>query len=174
MTGIGIVGHRFLQPPAADFVAQQCHALLMELQAECGKITAYSAIAEGADSIFAAAALALQIPLDIVLPFTGYENDFENEAARAMYQQLQQAATRKTILPFTGRSVDAYYEAMQWVLERSAIVIAVWNGDNSGGRAGTADAVKKIRDAGRSWIHIDINNYTTSRFMSDSHRVYKL
>ncbi len=174
MTGVGIVGHRFLQPTAADFVAKQCHGLLKELQAEQGKITAYSAIAEGADSIFAATALALNIPLEIVIPFTGYENDFQNEKARTTYQQLQLSATQKTILPFTGRSVDAYYEAMQWVLERSAIVIAVWNGDNSGGRAGTADAVKKIREAGRSWIHIDINNYTTCKFMSDSRRTYKL
>lgn len=170
MTGIGIVGHRFLQTAAADFVAEQCHALLQELQAAQEKITAYSAIAEGADSIFAAAALALHIPLEIVLPFTEYENDFENEMAQKTYRQLQQAATRTTRLPFMGRSVDAYYEAMQWVLERSAIVIAVWNGENRGGRAGTADAVKKIREAGRSWIHININNYTTSRFISNSSR----
>lgn len=174
MTGIGIVGHRFLQQPAADFVTRQCHRLLQDLQAERGKITAYSAIAEGADSIFAAAAIALHIPLAIVIPFNGYESDFESETARTIYQQLQRAATQKTILPFNGRSVDAYYEAMQWVLERSAIVIAVWNGDNGGGRAGTSDAVKKIRDAGRSWIHIDINNYTTSQFMSGSHRTDKL
>lgn len=174
MTGIGIVGHRFLPQPAIEFVAVQCRSLLMELREAQGKITAYSAIAEGADSIFATAALALGIPLEIVIPFTGYENDFENEKALGIYQHLQQVAAHKTILPFNGRSVDAYYEAMQWVLERSAIVIAVWNGDNSGGRAGTADAVRKIRDAGRSWIHIDVNNCTMSKFLNNRDSVYKL
>lgn len=168
MTGVGIVGHRFLQPSAAAFVAQQCHVLLAELQEQLVEVTAYSAIAEGADSLFASAALALRIPLEIVIPFTGYEHDFENEPAQNTYRHLQQAASVKTILPFTGRSVDAYYQAMQWVLERSAIVIAVWNGDSSGGRAGTADAVKKIREAGRSWIHIDINSYTVSRFITNN------
>jgi hypothetical protein len=165
MRGIGIVGHRFLQPHATAFVTAECLSMLQQLQAPEENIIAYSAIAEGADSIFAATALELKIPLEIVLPFEDYENDFDSETARQTYLQLKKAAAKTTTLPFSCRSVDAYYEAMQWVLKRSDIVIVVWNGEANGGRAGTADAVKKIKEAGTDWIHIDTKNYTTTWYL---------
>jgi len=61
MIRIGIIGHRFLQLPQQDFVAEQCRRILMQLQEQEPRgVVACSAIAEGADSIFAQAALKLQ------------------------------------------------------------------------------------------------------------------
>jgi len=161
MIRIGIIGHRFLQLPQQDFVAEQCRRILMQLQEQEPRgVVACSAIAEGADSIFAQAALKLQLPLEIVLPFIEYELDFAAGKARQNYLLLKAAATKTTWLPFASRSEDAYAAGMHWMLENSDIVIAVWNGEANKGRGGTSDGVKNIISRGLDWIHIDICNYS--------------
>jgi hypothetical protein len=160
-TRIGIVGHRFLDPAAAMFARAQCRAILQALLQTQQQCVALSAIAEGADGIFAEVALELGIPLEIVLPFAAYENDFEEEKALQLYRHLLQMANKKTCLPFRDRSVNAYYEAMLWVLKHADLVIAVWNGEPNGGKAGTADAVLHMQQSGQDWIHISTKHLTT-------------
>ncbi|MFT3932276.1 MAG: hypothetical protein QM726_01575 [Chitinophagaceae bacterium] len=142
--------------------------ILQQLKAEYSEIVACSAIAEGADSIFADAALALDIPLEIVLPFDEYENDFETAAAQETYLRLKAAATICSWLPFKARSNDAYYAGMEWVVERSAIVVAAWNGKANAGRGGTSDGVRKIQEEGLDWIHIDTKHLEVNWHIKNS------
>lgn len=167
MIRVGIVGHRFLKQKEASFAAVQCREILKEMQEEHDVIVACSAIAEGADSIFAEAALALNIPLDIVLPFDEYEFDFVEEKALDTFRSLKAAASSITQLPFGPRSNDAYEEGMHWILNGTDIIVAVWNGETNGGRGGTSDAVKHILNDGLDWIYIDIKNMATHVYINN-------
>ena len=85
---IGVTGHRDLGDEAtAAFVAGQCKAILQKALAEHGEVVALSALAEGADTLFAEAALELGVPLEAVTPFEGYVEDFEGQA-RERYERL--------------------------------------------------------------------------------------
>ena len=145
MIRVGIVGHRFLKQAEAEFAASQCMAVLKDLLKEHESIVACSAIAAGADTIFATAALKLHIPLEIVLPFDEYGLDFEEEKALQTFLRLKAAASKITRLPYGPRSDEAYRAAMQWILATSNIVLAAWNGLAQGGPGGTAKRGQQYR-----------------------------
>lgn len=156
---IGIVGHRYLKGAETNsFVAQQCLALLQQFKSRYAEVVALSAIAEGADTLFAEAALALGLPIDIVRPFEQYASDFESTCARARYESLRAAARSETRLGYPRRSDKAYLAAMKWVVERSDVLIAVWDGLPSTGVGGTGDAVEQVVFINRDWIHLDVTD----------------
>ena len=154
---IGIVGHRYIQSPEVEeFIYGSCRRILLELQRRYRTLTALSAIAQGADSIFAQAALSLALPLEIVCPFERYAEDFASQEASRIYSTLRAAASREEPLAFVHRSEDAYYAAMQWVVGRSDLLIAAWDGKKGNGRGGTADAVHRAKGMGLDWVHLDV------------------
>lgn len=157
MLNVGVVGHRSLgDAETSAFVAQQCLDILKQLQDQHTDVTALSAIAAGADTLFAEAALALDIPLDIVHPFEGYASDFAPTHARKRYERLRAAARTESRLSYPGRSKEAYQAAMNWIVERSDVLIAAWNGLPSEGVGGTGDAVEQAILTNRAWIHLNI------------------
>jgi hypothetical protein len=169
MFTIGIVGHRFLKnEDAHSFIEHQCIDILKRLQYRHPKIIALSAIAEGADSIFAKAALSLNIPLKIVRPFHNYENDFITPAAQDCYRSLRSSAAQEVILPYYYRSESAYLAGMQWVVNQSTLLLAAWNGIFEGGKGGTADAVKKAIHDDCNWIHIDVSSLSVKFFFANA------
>ena len=172
MFTIGIVGHRFLANTGAQsFIEQQCTEILQHLQLKHKQIVALSAIAEGADSIFAEAALSLNIPLKIVRPFYNYENDFVSIVAKDCYMRLKSSATQEIILPYQNRSESAYMAGMQWVVNQSTLLLAAWNGICEGGKGGTADAVKHAIYANCDWVHIDVSNLSAKLFSTTSNHL---
>jgi hypothetical protein len=54
-------------------------------------VTAFSALAQGADTLFAEAAVSLHIPLHIITPFRNYETDFSG-AYRNRYRLMKSKA----------------------------------------------------------------------------------
>ena len=153
---LGIVGHRELDLAGAAFVAAESFALLDAERAACGNVVAVSALAEGADTLFAEAALGLGVPLEIVRPFACYENDFGTEASRSRYSALVDAADLETRLPFSARSLHAYEAAMRWIAETCDLLVAAWDGLPPRGRGGTADAIRYAESIGRSVVHLDV------------------
>jgi hypothetical protein len=160
----GIEGHRFFyDQEVEEFVSFQCTEILSTLQ-QNSQITALSAIAKGSDTIFADAALSLNIPLEIVRPFDTYVNDFVSEESRASYKRLREAAYRETILTYPDRSEDAYYEAMRYIVLHSDLLIAVWDCLPAKGRGGTGEAVKLAIALRKDWIHLNVVDRTAKRF----------
>jgi hypothetical protein len=128
-------------------------------------VTAVSALAEGADTEFAEAALDLGLPLEVIRPFARYADDFEVPHARRRYERIRAAARAETTLPFNGRSTAAYVAAMSWIVRRSDLLVAVWDGRWRGGAGGTADAVAWAICQQRSWVHVDVTRgCVTSHF----------
>lgn len=157
MTKVGIVGHRFFNDPEdRSFIQDQCRRLLLDLQHKNKGIIAISAIAEGADSIFAEVALAMNIPLQIIRPFGNYESDFTTAESRQRYFHLQKSACSETILPYKDRSDDAYYHAMKWIVDITDVMFAAWDGINNQRRGGTTDAIQQIKRNERAWVHINL------------------
>jgi len=157
MVRIAVVGHRDLGTEATiRFVTEQCLAILQQVQTEHGQVVALSALADGADTIFAEAALRLGIPLDIVRPFDEFATDFTLVPVRSRYEALRAAARHETRLAFKKRSDEAYEAAMRWVVDHSDILIAAWDGRPAAGLGGTGDAVRYGLSIGRKFIHLNI------------------
>ena len=156
MRRLGIVGHRALDPETAAFVTARSLDLIDSERAESDSVVAVSALAEGADTLFAEAALELGVPLEIVRPFDSYENDFRTEASRSRYSALVGAAHRETHLPFATCSLPAYEAAMRWIADACDLLVAAWDGSPPRGRGGTAAAVRYAEGIGRSVVHFDV------------------
>jgi hypothetical protein len=153
---LGIVGHRLLEPETTAFVTARSLDLIDSERTAFGDVVALSALAEGADTLFAEAALELGVPLEIVRPFDSYENDFATEASRSRYSSLVDAAHRETRLPFAACSLQAYEAAMRWIAEACDLLVAAWDGSPARGRGGTAAAVRYAEGIGRSVVHFDV------------------
>jgi hypothetical protein len=164
---VGIVGHRYLGNQRAEaFVSEQCLEILDRAKAEHDGIVAISAIAEGADTLFAEAALTVDIPLEIVRPFESYLSDFATISSRERYEKLRAAARREEKLPYEKRSNAAYKEAMHWVVEKANALVIAWNGLPPEGEGGTGDAIKQATLLNRSWIHLNITSLSVTFHVS--------
>lgn len=159
MFRIGIVGHRYLaNSETIAFIAAQSFAVLKQARERHPEVVALSAIAEGADTLFAEAALTLAIPLEIVRPFTDYAADFETHEAKQRYEKLSVAARDELILPYEGRSNGAYEAAMNWIVNRSDVLLAAWDGLAAEGAGGTGEAVKQAIKLNKHWLHLDVRD----------------
>lgn len=163
MFRVGIVGHRFLGGARVEaFLHEQCASLLRKAQAERGGVVGLSAIAEGADTIFAEVAVALQVPLEIVRPFEQYAADFTTPGAQGRYERLRAAARVETRLPHVVRSDEAYRDAMNWLVENSDLLLAAWDGLPASGPGGTGEAVGLAVSLGRAWVHLNVSNFSVT------------
>jgi hypothetical protein len=157
MHRLGIVGHRVLDPEAREFVAFACFELIMDAQ-RATTVDAVSALAEGADTLFAEAALSAGATLEVVRPYAGFEGEFRTPERRARYRALVDAASRETRLPFSSRSTRAYEEAMRRVTDACDVLVAAWDGTPPRGTGGTADTVRYARHIGRRVVHLDVRH----------------
>jgi len=168
MFRIGIVGHRYLtNPETIAFVADQSLAALKQAQAEHSDVVALSATAEGADTLFAEAALTLAIPLEIVRPFADYAADFETLPAKRRYEELRAAARYEVKLTYEERSNVAYEAAMNWIVSRSDLLLVAWDGLPAEGAGGTGDAVKQAVQLNRPWLHLDVTDLSVTAHASE-------
>lgn len=160
---IGIIGHRDLGGEDVDFYVRSCcHKILSELRAKYPKIRAISAISQGADSIFAQSALSLNIQLESVIPFNDFKSDFTGEVPHERYKMLRKNSDFETRVNFLKRSNLAYKKSMDWVVFKSNVVIAVWDGKKIGSVGGTSEAVLLCEKLHKTMINIDIHNKTIS------------
>jgi hypothetical protein len=164
----GITGHRLvrLDPAMLPAISTAAGALLDRIGAVSGIATPKSlrlvtALADGADSIFADAALARDWTVDAVLPFerSAYEGDFSEGPVRAAFTRRLAAARAVFELPgllASDEGTDVAYErAGRVVLSQSDILIAVWDGKPARGRGGAAQIVAEAVLLGMPVIRLD-------------------
>jgi hypothetical protein len=116
-------------------------------------VVAVSAAAEGADTLFAEAALVAGVPLELVRPFAAYVDDFPAGQARTRYLKLRAAAHKERRLPYLRRSECAYAAAMRTVVASSDVLVAAWDGRGDGM---TARTVRHALRVGLPVIHIKL------------------
>lgn len=161
---VGVTGHRDLSNSNIGPLRQQILKLLSDIRGimpfeeqspmwstRPPGFRILSAIAEGSDRIAAHAGLELGYELQCCLPMTRdeYENDFLTESSRREYRDLLDRATAV----FEIDSIPAgepimYLNAGEAILERSDVLLAVWDGKPPRGIGGTGDIVRRAQGTG--------------------------
>lgn len=158
---VGVIGHRYFGGEEIDlFVQSCCYKILSDLKKEYSKIKAISAISQGADSIFAQTALSLNIKVDTVIPFDEFKTDFVDEIPYERYIKLRRNSNLETRVNFAKRSKLAYKKSMEWVVFRSSIIIAVWDGKKTGSIGGTWEAMMLCEMLNKTVVDINTNTKT--------------
>jgi hypothetical protein len=150
---IGVVGHRFLDERSAAFTSASCDAIIRGLPRPPAR--ALSALAVGADTVFAQAALRCRLALHAYRPHARYATDFTDPEAYATYAGLVAAARDETRLPYAERCAPAYRAAMRAIVDASDLVVAVWDGRDAGPIGGTAETVRYARARDRPLVIVD-------------------
>jgi len=144
MNRIGVTGHQELSLSTERFVTNKIKQLLVQYDSLVG----ISCLAAGVDQLFTRLVLALNGTLEIIIPARDYRETFTNNDDRAAYDTLLTQAAKITVLPFAKSSEDAFMAAGQEVVRRCNSLIAVWDGQPSRGKGGTADIVRYAKDNG--------------------------
>ena len=144
---VGMTGHAGLPPSTAELVTT---ALRDTLRAYTLNLVGVTMLGPGADQLFARVVLELGGTLYVVQPTTGmqYRDGFEDEAARRGYDELYGQASHVEVLEHTESTEQAHMDGGQAVVDRSSILVAVWDGQPSRGLGGTADVVNYARHRG--------------------------
>lgn len=108
------------------------------------RVEALSALAVGADQIFAELALDSGARLTVVSPGGDYETTF-TPGELAEFRRLRKRAHDHVRLQFPVVDDEAYYAAGAYIVDRSDVVLAVWDGRPARGHGGTADVVAYAR-----------------------------
>jgi hypothetical protein len=153
---VAVTGHcRLGDGATTHFVAQAFDRLLAQLQRDHpAGLVALSGLAEGADTLFAEAALARGIALEVCLACADVIENFPAGAARNQHLLLRARSRRIHTLPFIERSNAAYMALGRWLVDASDLLIAAWNGLPAAAEGGTGDVVAYARQRGRPVIHI--------------------
>jgi hypothetical protein len=123
------------------------------VKASGAKLQIVSPLAEGADRIVAKAALEEEAELIVLLPFPreDYARDFADGSSREeFFALLGQAAEVVEVDHDTEESREIGYARVgALVVERSDVLIALWDGAEASGAGGTAQIVALARRRGR-------------------------
>lgn len=158
MLKIAISGHRKLLNESE--VRDNITLSLQYFQAIDQDLQVISALASGADTIFAQEAIKLKIPVRYVLPFElkEYEKDFSDTdliVLQDLLAQNQQQYEVVSSLKDTNSETrnEAYLAVGKRLVDDCDILVAVWDGKGAKGKGGTGDVVAYARSSGKK-VHI--------------------
>lgn len=146
MTLIGITGHRGLPPQTARLIDTALRAALAEYG---DTITGVTALADGADQLFARAVLDQGGQIEVIVPAARYRDGLPRES-HAEYDDLIGHAIRVHRLDFTESTAESHLAASELMISMVSELLAVWDGKPARGYGGTADVVARARDRGRT------------------------
>lgn len=142
MTLIGITGHRGLPAHTTQLVEQVLRVVLAGYGTD---ITGVTALADGADQLFARAVLDQGGQLEVIVPATRYRDGLPAES-RAAYDDFISQAVRVYRLDFTESTPDAHMAASELMISMVSELVAVWDGQPARDYGGTADVVAHARE----------------------------
>ncbi len=146
---IGITGHQELDNE--EWVRAE---LLKVLRFPKTLLTGITSLAKGADQLFAEAILECGGTVEVIVPFEGYDDEFDEEG-RATYHRLLARASVAETLRGDASHEESYLRAGERVVDLSDLLIAVWDGKPAAGLGGTADIVGYAREQRKRLIHIN-------------------
>lgn len=148
---VGVTGHRPNRLADADPEllrdrVRDVLGFLLGLGPEDAPPTMLTGLAEGADRIAAQEAMELGFRVDAVLPFVraDYEKDFAGPASLQEFGRLLARAGEIHELPGirSPEAQDAGYLAVgRFILDRTDVLLAVWDGRRGRGRGGTTQVL---------------------------------
>ena len=152
---IGVTGHRELCITELPYYREQIRNFLIALLQINRNIVIYSSLTDGADRLIVQEGIQLNISFIAVLPLniSLYSNDF-NVASMIEFETLLLKADRIKIMPVLnnsnngkisvyGPARDKQYErAGRYVVNKSKVILAVWDGEHTGLTGGTSETIK--------------------------------
>ena len=159
---VGVTGHRPHRLGKADLLRldQVLETVLTVLANQTGRETPVllTGLAEGADQIAAQKALSLGYELVAVLPRSqaSYEEDFGSPVSLEAFRRLYAEASVTEELPTDEWSPDHGYAALgRRLVELSSMLLAIWDGQPTGGPGGTAHVIEMAGEEGLPILWID-------------------
>lgn len=159
---VGVTGHRDLVPVELPGIRGRVREFLMHLHGQYPDrdLVVLTPLAEGADRLVAEEALALGLPMTVVLPMPRalYAEDFTTEESRGQFEQLCAAATDLFELPLTAGNTPGFVDghgpnrARQYaqlgvyLSAHCHVLLALWDGRESTDIGGTAQVVRFHQD----------------------------
>lgn len=145
---IGITGHRHLLQP--EEVKQEIRKNIREILEENGtkEFEGYSALAAGADILFAELVIELHGRLYVVLPFDQkeYEKDFADKDLQRFHAMLSKSTGTKTLdagdVSNKEERNNAYLACGQYIANACDVVITAWDLEKAESPGGTGDIVE--------------------------------
>lgn len=146
MTVIGCTGHQQMPDEACERAMAEIKRSLCMLGPS---VIGVSALAAGADQMFAGVVHDLGGELHVIVPSKRYETTFTDQADLDEYRRLLALTTSVTILPFGEPTEEAFYAAGRAVVDACDALWAVWDGEPARGLGGSADVVRYARSSGK-------------------------
>jgi hypothetical protein len=156
---IGVTGHRLLAE--VDKLRAGINQALLRID-QCYPREDWmvlSSLAEGADRLVVDCILtshpAAQLVVPLPFPFETYKVDFLLPGSIEEFQRLLALASKVVHIKQAPSREDAYHLAMNYILLKSDVLIAVWDGARTRGRGGTGEAVRAARQKQLplAWVH---------------------
>jgi conflict system pore-forming effector with SLATT domain len=160
---VGVTGHRVLADEEA--LAAKVREALARVERPAPAtpstpvaLTVVSSLAEGADRLVAREVLAregglLEAPLP--LPRERYRSDFRTQASKDEFDHLLGRATTVVEPEIQTDREDGYLHVGRYVVDRSDVLLALWDGLRARGEGGTAKVVEYAQRQEKPvlWIH---------------------
>ncbi len=109
-----------------------------------------SGMALGVDQWAANIAVKLNIPFIAAVPFLGQEGKWPNESQK-IYKKLMELAGEVVVVSEGGFAANKMQIRNKWMVDHCDVLIAVYNGDETGG---TANCVKYAKSQEKEIIYI--------------------
>ena len=155
---VGITGHRVLREEDRPALEEKVREILTELRKNYPDtpLILISALAEGADRLAAKVALSPHVKARLIvplpMPIDQYEQDFKGASLEEFRTLLDQADAHFELhapgeiptvrIPKEGPDRDRRYELVgKFIAEQCQILIALWDGRDSGKTGGTSSVV---------------------------------
>jgi hypothetical protein len=142
---IGLSGHQDIPPEAFTYVKNGIKDILAKVTEG---LVGISALASGADQLFASLILEQKGHLHIIIPCQDYDTTFSDKDDLERFWLLLNMAGDVEVLNYPEPSEEAYLKAGYRVVDSCDFLLAVWDGKPARGKGGTADIVEYARNRG--------------------------
>lgn len=150
---VGVTGHQELENPSDwDWVRNELDLVVGQLPPP---VSGISSLAAGTDQLFAAIILRHGGALEVVVPFEEYDSTFSEDADRHAYRSLLERASKVDVLTRHGTDEEAYFAAGKTMVDRSDLVVSVWDGKPANGLGGTGDIVAYACERATRLVHLN-------------------
>lgn len=161
---IGVTGHRVIEDEylIRSKVREVLGSIEYGFSDKDHILKVISPLAEGADRIVAQEVLNFQgcpheNEMQAVLPLKkeDYMNDFKTTESKEEFLDLLNRTEEVKNLPETPTRKDAYLQVGEYVVDKCDVLIAIWDGEPSRGKGGTADIIDYAKNICRDVVWIN-------------------
>lgn len=136
-----------------------CQQVLNVIHQDTPDAIALSPLAEGADRIFAQAAVDTGMRLDAIFPFQedDYRTTFLSPHSDDYFQLKDQAHNIHLMNGDIKHMDQGFYELGRSLVEASSLLVAIWDGPPGQGKGGTPEVIELAKASGKPvvWIRAD-------------------